>query len=80
MTETAEIGVFGPEKQWLIEGHGVEPDVVVDNPPNATFNGRDLQLEAAIKHLDTLIKTKPVPDPVVPSYPDKTLRQTSSGN
>jgi tricorn protease len=76
----AEIGVFGPEKQWLIEGHGVEPDVVVDNPPNATFNGRDLQLEAAIKHLDALIKTKPVPDPVVPSYPDKTLRQTSSGN
>lgn len=75
----AEIGVFGPEKQWLIEGHGVEPDIVVDNSPHATFNGRDLQLEAAIKHLDALIKTKPVPDPVVPSYPDKTLRQTSSG-
>ena len=26
----AETGVFGPEGQWLIEGHGVDPDVTVD--------------------------------------------------
>jgi len=25
------------EGQWLIEGHGVDPDVVVDNPPRATL-------------------------------------------
>ena len=27
----AEWGVYGPEGQWLIEGHGVVPDMEVDN-------------------------------------------------
>ena len=27
----AQTGVYGPEREWLIEGHGVDPDVVVDN-------------------------------------------------
>ena len=27
----AEFGVYGPEGKWLIEGHGVDPDIVVDN-------------------------------------------------
>ena len=42
----AENGVFGPEGKWLIEGHGVDPDIVVDNLPHATFEGQDAQLEA----------------------------------
>lgn len=67
----AEIGVFSPEGQWLIEGHGVEPDIVVDNLPHATFTGRDAQLEAALKHLQEQIRLKPVPAPVAPPYPDK---------
>jgi len=37
----AEYGVYGPEGKWLIEGHGVDPDITVDNLPNATFNGKD---------------------------------------
>ena len=74
----AEIGVFGPEGKWLIEGHGVEPDMVVDNLPNATFNGKDAQLEAAIRHLDELLKKKPVPAPVVPAYPDKTFKRPAA--
>jgi tricorn protease len=37
----AEFGVYGPEGNWLIEGHGVDPDVVVDNLPRATFDGKD---------------------------------------
>ena len=67
----AETGVFSPEGQWLIEGHGVEPDLVVDNLPHATFLGRDAQLEAAIKHLEEQIRLKPVPEPKAPPYPDK---------
>ena len=35
----AETGVFGPDGDWLIEGHGVDPDIVVDNLPHATFDG-----------------------------------------
>jgi tricorn protease len=65
----AEFGVYGPEGAWLIEGHGVDPDIVVDNPPRATFDGKDAQLEAAIAHLQELIRTKPVPVPPAPPYP-----------
>jgi tricorn protease len=67
----AEIGVFGPERQWLIEGHGVDPDIVVDNLPHATFNGKDTQLEAAIKHLQDLIKKDSRAVPAHPDYPNK---------
>ena len=69
----AETGVYGPEGQWLIEGHGVDPDIVVDNLPGATFNGQDAQLDAAVKHLLGLIKSKPVPVPPPPPYPIKRL-------
>jgi tricorn protease len=74
----AEMGVYGPEGKWLIEGHGVDPDVVVDNLPHETFNGRDAQLEAAVKHLQELIRKEPVAVPPAPSYPDKTFRPRSA--
>jgi len=78
VTTAAENGVFGPEGKWLIEGHGVDPDIVVDNLPNATFNGKDAQLEAAIQYLEDLIRKAPIPAIPVPPYPDKTYRPRSS--
>jgi tricorn protease len=69
----AETGVYGPEGQWLIEGHGVDPDVVVDNPPHATFRGADPQLDAAIVHLKEEIRKKPITVPPAPKYPDKSF-------
>jgi tricorn protease len=71
IASAAETGVYGPEGEWLIEGHGVDPDIVVDNLPHATFNGKDAQLEAAIKHLQELIAKDPVDVPKPPPYPDK---------
>jgi tricorn protease len=70
----AESGVYGPERKWLIEGHGAEPDMVVDNLPHATFNGADAQLDAAVKHLQELIAKDPRPVPPHPDYPDKSFR------
>lgn len=67
----AEFGVYGPEGEWLIEGHGVEPDIVVDNPPHATFKGEDAQLEAAIAFLQQRIREDPPKVPEPPPYPDK---------
>jgi len=69
ITRASETGVFSPEGEWLIEGWGFEPDIVVDNLPHATFNGQDAQLEAAIQHLQKLISEDPrlVPEP--PPYP-----------
>jgi tricorn protease len=67
----AEFGVYGPEGQWLIEGHGVEPDIVVDNLPRATFDGKDEQLDAAIRHLEERIREAPVKDLPPPAFPRK---------
>jgi tricorn protease len=74
----AETGVFGPDGDWLIEGHGVDPDMVVDNLPHATFTGQDAQLDAAIAFLQEEIRTKPIPVPVAPKYPDKSFKRGSS--
>ena len=73
MATAAELGVYGPEGEWLIEGHGVDPDEVVDNLPHATFKGRDAQLEAALRHLKRRIAEDPRPVPPHPPYPDKSL-------
>ena len=61
-----EFGVFGPEGTWLIEGHGVEPDIAVDNLPHATFAGGDAQLQRAVDYLLTKIAEQP---PVAPRVP-----------
>lgn len=70
----AETGVYGPEGKWLIEGHGVDPDIVVDNGPHATFEGEDQQLEAAMKYLQEEIAKDPRPVPQHPPYPDKSFK------
>jgi tricorn protease len=62
-------GVYGAEGKWLIEQHGVDPDVVVENLPHATFNGGDAQLEAAVKELLQQIEKDPRPFPQPPPYP-----------
>ena len=71
----AETGVYSIDgKRWLIEGHGVDPDIVVDNLPHATFDGNDAQLEAAIKLLEQEIKDDPRPVVQHPDYPDKSFK------
>ncbi len=45
---------------WLIEGQGVAPDVEVVNPPRETFEGRDRQLETAIKLLQDKLAKEPI--------------------
>jgi tricorn protease len=67
----AELGVYGPEGRWLIEGHGVEPDIVVDNLPHASFVGADAQLTAALDLLKQEISRDPRPVPPPPAYPNK---------
>lgn len=74
MATAAEYGVFGLEGVWLIEGHGVDPDVVVDNLPGETFAGRDAQLEAALDYLRRKVTEEPVEIPPVPKHPDKSFK------
>jgi len=71
IASAAELGVYGPEGKWLIEGHGVDPDIVVDDLPHATYLGEDAQLKAAINLLKEEIRQDPRPVPPRPPYPDK---------
>ncbi len=70
----AETGVYTPDGKWLIEGHGFDPDIVVDNAPHGTFTGEDAQLQAALELLKKEIHEDPRPVPKVPPYPDKSFK------
>jgi tricorn protease len=74
IASAAEFGVYGPEGKWLIEGHGVDPDLVVDNLPHSTFEGEDAQLKAAIGELQEQIRLNPVTVPPRPPYPNKAFK------
>ena len=74
IASAAENGVYGPEGKWLIEGRGVEPDMVVDNLPFETYKGKDAQLDAAIEYLKNEIKEHPVDVPKAPQHPDKSFK------
>ncbi len=71
LARAPQTGVYGPEREWLIEGHGVDPDIEVDNLPHATFQGQDAQLEAALAFLRQQIEKDPRDIPEPPPYPDK---------
>lgn len=57
----AELGQYSyADGSQLVEGKGVEPDIDVENLPNATFKGGDAQLDRALKLLVEQLKTEPV--------------------
>ena len=76
----AETGVYGPEGQWLIEGHGVDPDIVVDNLPHATFNGKDAQLDAAVKYLQDADQDEAGAGAAAAAVPDQADREMNQGS
>jgi len=51
---------------------GVEPDIEVDNPPEAVLRGEDPQLERAIREAMLRLSTKPGTLPPRPADPVKT--------
>ena len=73
IASAAQLGVYTPDGKWLIEGHGAEPDITVDDLPHATFSGDDAQLQAAIQLLQQQIKADPRHVPPHPPYPDKSF-------
>jgi tricorn protease len=69
----AEMGVYTQDGEWIIEGHGVDPDIVVDNLPYETYQGKDAQLETAIDFLKKRMMEAPVTVPEIPRLPDKSF-------
>ena len=61
---------YSTEGEWIIEGHGVDPDIDVDINPFEDYLGRDAQLDKAIAVLKEELKSyKPLPG--TPAAPDK---------
>jgi len=57
--------------KFVIEGYGVEPDIVIDNDPAKEYEGIDEQLNKAIEVILEELKNWPEGLPAVPEYPDK---------
>jgi tricorn protease len=70
-----EFSLYGLDSKWLVENHGVEPDIVVDNRPDLVVKGQDPQLEKAVdlvmKEIQAHPKTLPPRPPDLPAYPVK---------
>jgi len=67
----AEFGQFDAQGRWLIEGHGVAPDIEVDNLPFATARGADAQLAAALDNLQQRLEAAPVMQPAAQPIPPR---------
>ena len=69
-----EFSLYGLDSKWLIENRGVQPDVMVDNPPDLVLKGQDPQLEKAVEMLMEQIKANPkklpARPPDLPTYPE----------
>ena len=58
--------------EWIIEGHGVDPDIVVENDPKSVLEGRDPQLERGVEEVLKKIREEPRVLPKRPAPPVKT--------
>lgn len=68
-----EFALYGLDSKWIIENHGVQPDIVVENRPEEVVKGKDPQLERAIQEVMKAIqqnpKKLPARPPDLPPYP-----------
>ncbi|NOU47129.1 MAG: protease [Bacteroidales bacterium] len=65
-----EFAPFDENGKWVIEGHGVDPDIIIDNDPYKEYLGDDQQLNKAVEVI--LEEMKNYPElPQVPQFPDK---------
>ena len=63
---------FDTERKWTVENEGVAPDIEVLLDPIASNEGRDTQLEAAIREILSQLETHESSIPQeAPPYPTK---------
>ena len=63
--------IYSTNSQWIIEGHGVEPDIEVVDDPGAMARGADPQLERAVAELMKRLRKRPPPEVKRPPYPKR---------
>ena len=65
-----EFSLYDLDGQWVVENHGVEPDIVIDNLPDQVMAGHDPQLEKAIEVVTQAIQANPKRQQLPPRPPD----------
>jgi tricorn protease len=66
-----EFGFASADGRWIIEGHGVDPDIEIENDPQSVIEGRDPQLERAVEELMRNVREQPRRLPHRPAPPVK---------
>jgi len=66
--EQSNTGFYGQTGEWLIENHGGDPDIWVDNDPGSVMSGKDPQLEKAIEVALKKATENPFTFPPVPPF------------
>jgi tricorn protease len=69
--EQSNNAFYGEKGTWLVENHGADPDVLMDNDPASVAAGKDAQLDKAIETVLKQIREKPFTFPPQPPYPKK---------
>jgi len=70
-----EFGTASADGHWVIEGHGVDPDIEVENDPRDVIAGKDAQLDRAIAEVTKALETHPHTLPSRPPDPNKTPKR-----
>jgi tricorn protease len=66
-----EFATASVEGQYVIEGHGVAPDIEVENDVAAIIEGRDVQLDRGIAEIEKALQASPKKLPSRPADPVK---------
>jgi tricorn protease len=69
-----EYAWWDSKRGWAIENYGVDPDIVVVNPPHEVGRGRDAQLERGIAEVLRLHRENP---PEVPAFDETPISDKS---
>jgi tricorn protease len=67
-----EFGTADENGRWIIEGHGVDPDIVVEQDPVQVLNAHDPQLERGVQELMQRLPVTPAGLPRRAAPPVKT--------
>ncbi len=60
--------MYDPDGKWFKEGHGVDPDIKVEDDPSQLSKGIDPQLEKGIEEVMKLLAEHPPVNPKQPPY------------
>ena len=69
--EQSNNAFYNADGKWLVENHGADPDIIVENDPASVMAGKDPQLDKAIETALQKAKGRPVNFPPVPAYPKR---------